>query len=283
VTLPLDTLPTLSPYALVTYEQAERYLRRHMAGETDAEYWIRSAINWVTGEFERETGRDLIVRTYRTAVTQTCTLTSGSESITVASGAALKEFDDVSGTGIADGSRIYGISGNTVTLTRQATAGGSQSITFGSAPVSVTATRQPYAGSSFQAFAGKFPIQSVYSVGFVDNAGVLTAFDLTGMRIDKGTGKIILPNGYYPCGDLDVQIELMAGIMPSKAGTSRGFDGWSELSRGALRAIEVLYQDYRDMVGRGGTTGAGGFSRTVSSFEWPADVQSVIRKFTESW
>lgn len=61
---------------------------------------------------------------------ETVTLTMGSPTITVANGAIYIHLAPVEGTGIPGGTTIISISGNTITLSANATANGSQSLRF---------------------------------------------------------------------------------------------------------------------------------------------------------
>lgn len=280
------TAPPLHPYALTTFDNAlAGYLRASKGNVENAEWIVTNLINAVTDRLEGNVGRALRVRNYRAAVQVAGTTTNGSASVTgIASTANLKEFDEVTGTGIQDGTLIYNIdSGTAITLSKPATANGSGvTLTCGSAPLLYDFRRDTTVEGYWKLPTGLTPLQQVYGIRWADFNGSLTSLDLTAMRIKPKTGTILL-TAAPPYVATYIEVSLCAGVMPPKPGTNRGFDGWSDLENLALRCIQCVYQDWFTQAGRGGNHAPMGMVSTVQSFKWPDDIMDQIKSLRTYW
>lgn len=272
--------PVLNPYSLASLERARQYLKRpdSVVSDTEEEVIILG-LNAIPGLFEGEVGRKLACRTYRNAVTISCTATVNTTTLTAASGLlALKTLDDAVGVNLAIGSRVASITSDTALgLTKQAGASGAASVTFGSEPLVVdgTGTQEVYLPAR--------PVVEVYRVKSVDGLGVKTALDLTSSRLDKKTGRLVLMSDVFPRGSLNIEIEAKAGYREPTT-TDRGdWEGWSRLEGLCLRAVAVMFQDFDTMAGRTGELSLATATMKIMDFKLPEDIREGLRQFAQPW
>ena len=276
--------PPIHPYALTTYDRAVSYLKQDKNNDSaDLELWVSGLMNAVTDRIERDIGRPLHVRNYRTAFSVNGTTANASTSVTGITTTNVKEFDEVTGTGIQDGTLVDSVGATSITLTKEAIASGTVSLTFGSQPLAKDFRYELTPEGYWKVATGIVPLQSVYSVKWADANGNLTALDLTGMRIKSALGVVVLPIVAPPDYSSYIQLECTGGYMPPKTGTNRGLDGWSNLENIALRGIQIMWQDRMNAAGRGGNSAPMGMSTQVGSFSWPDDIQAVINSMRVYW
>lgn len=240
------------------------------------------AINAITGKFERHTGRKLAARVYRNPVQISgCGTTVNDETVTGAGLNAVKALDDVAGAGVALGSRVaVPTSSVALELTKKAKATGSPvTLTFGSAPMTVDGT------GCGDLWLPEYPVHEVYSIKHLDALGMPVALVLDGIRIQADTGHVILPNDSVPKGELNVEVECLAGYRaPNEVrGDPGDWEAWSELEMLAWRAIQVAFQDFMQQVGRTGDINVLQATQHVTSFTMPADIREGLRPFTRLW
>lgn len=279
--------PDLHPYAFLSLERTLSYLRRDKSTDKDidVEGWAVNFINAITDDLELSTGRRLAARSYRTAVTGVFTLATGSAAATVGDTSDLLERDEVSGTGISAGTLVESLtSASALVLSKAATATGAENLTFGFGPLVIDGGADTSREGYPALYIPESPLVSVSSISYRDRANVLAACDLTGMRIIPealpGLSKVLIPNGYWPRGDVNIEVECVAGYRPPLAGAAaRGFDGWQQLQQLSQRMVKVLWDDFRQARGRTGNVQMLNASEYVSDFNWPQDILRGIKQF----
>jgi hypothetical protein len=280
--------PDLHPYAFLTLDRAMSYLRRNEGTDKgiDVPESVVSFINAITDDLEFSTGRRLAARSYRTPVTATFTLTTGSANATAGATSGLRERDEVAATGTAAGTLVESITSSTaLVLSKPATAAGATSLTFGSGPLVIDGGDERSDEGYPVLYVEESPLVSVSAINFRDINNNLTAVSLTGMRIVSetipGMSKVILPYGAWTVGSQNVEVECVAGYLPPLAGfNARGFDGWQQLQQLSQRMVKVLWDDFRQARGRTGNVQMLNASEYVSDFNWPADVLRGIVLFS---
>lgn len=272
--------PTLSPYTFSTIERTRQYLKRpgSVLEDNDADV-IVEALNHVGGLFDGETGRKLACRTYRNASVISCTSTIDTKNLTAASGLlALKTLDDAYGANLTMGSRIDSITSDTaLVLTKNATASGAMSVTFGSEPLVINGT------GSAQIYIPVRPVVEVYTIKWVDSMGTKTDYDLTGARLDRETGLYVLMSDAFPRGTLNIEIECKAGYREPTA-TDRGdWSTWAQLEGLCHRAVQVMFQDFAQAAGRTGEINLATASMKIMDFKLPDDIKGELATLVQPW
>lgn len=275
--------PILTPNVLVggadPVGRARGYINRNEGSEEGVDEWVVVALNGAVGKMEQKVGRKLRARTYRNPVTISCTATTDDQTLTAAAGlSALKTLDDSMGTLLAGGSRIDSITSDVaLELSRKATGAGAVSVVFGSEPLLLDGD-----GSS-TIFIPERPVVEVYSASWIDTDGTREALDLTGARLDKHTGRYRLPNDSFPDGDLNIEIECKAGILPPSITARSDHEEWNHVEQLCLRLCQVMFQDFMQQAGRVGDTNILQFTQHVSSFELPADIAEGLEEMVQPW
>jgi hypothetical protein len=275
----MDPEPDLSPYALTTLEAALSYLKRDFGKEAAAEDIVVLCINGVTGKMEDYTGRALRARTYRGTTTISCTSTVDVRTLTAAAGLnALKTLDDALGANLQPGTRVDSIESDlSLTLSKKAETTGAANVTFGSEPLALDGE-----GGNV-AYLPERPVVEVYTAKWLDADGVKTALTLTGARLDKGTGRYLLPNDTFPKGKRNIEVECKAGVVPPTA-TDRGhWREWETLQALCLRGVQVAWQDYMQQVGRTGDVNVVQATQHIQSFKLPDDVREGLDRYARLW
>ena len=234
----------------------------------------------MTGRFETLTRRKLLVRTYRDPVQISCTTSENDETVTGSGLDALKRYDDVSGAGLALGTRVESITNaGSIELSKKAKAAGTSVRTFGSAPLQVDGT------GTCELYAPERPLHEVYAIKRLDSFGFVTALDLTDMRIDAETGLIVLPGDYFPKGSLNIELHCCAGYRPPSevAGDSGDWEQFQDLEMLALRAIQVGFQDFMQQAGRSGDITVLQATQRIQSFRLPDDIRQGLASFRRLW
>ena len=271
---------SLSPYAPTTLEEAEAFLKRTPAKIEDRGQVI-DAVNAAVGWMEGKNGanRRLVARTYRDPVTF-AGLLDGTALVTgILIGAAAKVYDDVVGEGLAPGSRVEAIAStqNSLTLNSAATVSGSSSLSFGSAPLQIDGE------GSRTFYLGEWPIVAVYSARSLDSEGTASALDLTGLRLERETGRVILMNDSAPLGLMNLEVEAACGYRRPTA-TERGDPSdWGALQRICHRLCQCYFQDWANAVGRVADKSLGSANFRFVDFEPPKDVLDGIAAYRRLW
>lgn len=269
-----------TPYAPCSLAELTEYLQRSAGeGDGDSGRAIRAG-NHAVGHMELRTGRRLVMRTYRGAdAVASCTTTIDTLAVTGSGFSTYaKAGDDVVGTALQPGSRVASVTSDTaLTLDRPATATGTVTLTFGSEPLAVDGT-----GAS-HVFVPERPVRALYAASYLDASGAETALDTTGYRLDRHTGRLVLPNDVFPEGDLNVRLEVSAGYTEPSA-TERGdFSEWMALQHLFLRLAQIYFQDEQTMPGRVVDRKILQSGGTIPDFRMPQDVQDLLAQFARRW
>lgn len=269
-----------TPFAPCSLEELSAYLQRAIGeGTGDPERVIRAG-NHAVGHMELRTRRRLVSRTYREAVAVTsCTTTVDTLGVTgTGFSTYAKAGDEVVGVGLQPGTRVASVTSNTaIVLNRPATATGTVTLTFGSEPLQVDGTGKDYI------YVPERPVQEIYGASYLDDSGAETALDTTGYRIERDTGRLVLPNDAFPEGDLNVLLEVSAGYAEPSATVRGDFGAWMALQHLFLRLAQVYFQDEQTMPGRvvdRKVLQAGG---TIPDFRLPQDIQDLLVQFERRW
>lgn len=269
----------LDPYGFATYPEAEAHLKRNVSAEDGDADRIAAAMNRGVAWMEWRTRRRLKSRVHRKAVTlASCGTTLDGLTVTGSGFTALEVGDDVIGTGLAVGTRVSAIaSAASMTVTRKATATGSVSLTFGSNPLVRSGE------GSRDAYIQECPVTRVIGIYELDDAGTRSALDITGIRIERETGRVVLPYDTFPIGELNISIDCVAGYTEPSATTLGDWTGWSTLKAIHLRATEVFFTDAISLRGRTTETSFGNASSRIPDFAMPGDLEGSIHPFIRRW
>lgn len=282
-----DLLPEVNPYAFISVGLAAKYIRRGDLSTDDGEepeLWCRAFINSTTAVIEAKTGRPLAARSYRTEISGSYTLADGSAEV-VGDTAVLRERDELAGDGIPIGSIIDSIDDAThFTMSKKASETGAKTLTFGFGPLVCDGRPGDVTREGYQILqVPEYPVQALHSVSYRDAAGALTAVDITGARIDRNTGRVVLPVGYLPSGDQNIEIECVAGYLPPRAGRIQGFNGWHDLAWAQARMVKIGWSDFLKGFGRTANIQFGEVNEFINDYRWPADIDECFKRHRRMW
>lgn len=269
-----------SPFAPCSPEETAQFLNRALGkGKGDDERTIRAA-NAAVGHMEARCRRRLVYRTYRDAAdVASCTVTIGDADVTgTGFTAGAKDGDSVTGTGLQPGSRVASVTSNTaLVLDRPALTTGTVTLTFGS-------ERMQLDGSGKSGlYLPERPVHEVYDAAYLDDAGQETALDLTGQRLDRETGYLLLPNDTFPEGELNILVGCAAGYREPSATVRGNFTEWNALQRLFLRLAQVYFQDEEQQPGRIVDRKILQGGGTIPDFRLPDDIRMLIAQFERLW
>lgn len=265
----------LSAYALTTFDRALLELGRSSGMSADEQDRVVDAVNWATGRMEAFTRRRLRLRTYRDTNAIACTWTAGDETIAGTTfTTTIYAGDDVVGVGLAPGSRVDSItSAVALELNAKPLANGAGvTLTFGSAPLVVNGD-----GTSVL-YVPECPLVALHSINYMDEDGAGTALDITGARIERETGKVVLTHDTVPAGTLNIEVNCTAGYDQPTA-TALGASEWYDLEHWCLRLATIHFQDSKDKRGRIVSETLLQTSRTLPDFQMPADVAEGLQRY----
>ena len=125
---------------------------------------------------ERRTGRMLRARNHRASGSIVVSAASGATAATTTNTANLEAGDELRGTGLAGGTRVYSITNATAfVLSRPTTAAlSSVSCTYGSRALEASGD------GTNELQCPEYPLVQVYGISWLDGDGAETALDLTG-------------------------------------------------------------------------------------------------------
>jgi hypothetical protein len=268
---------TLTPHALVTPDALIARMKRTEGAEDDVDPRIIAAINASTHWLEMVTRRKLRARNHRTAVTISCTGSSGAVAL-AGSGftASVEAGDDMVGSGLAVGAQVDSITSNTaLNSTRPHTAAVNGSVTFGSRPIRLSGD------GGRELWLPERPIVEVFSI-YHDDGGTLTALDLTDAFYEYETGRMVLVNDTFPKGTLNLVVNARLGYVAPTA-TDLGSQDWYALESAAMRAAEVFYLDALSIRGRNEDFSVGSASARIGTAPVPADLMGMVMPFLRRW
>lgn len=280
-----ELLPEVTPYAFVSLPSALAYVQREADQETNAEEWVRRFLNTTTDLIESETRRPLAARVYRTAITRSFTLTNGDKTAT-GDTSDLRARDEVTADeGVPIGTLVESVTNSTtLELTKEATADGAVSLTFGFGPLVCSGSSSQTVEGYPELVIGVSPLVELISVKERMIDGTLgDALDLTGARMVAellpGMSKVILPNASIPRGEQNLEVEAVAGYLPPAAGRARRYsETWHLLEQAQWRCLIIAWSDWMNQRGRTGRFQLFQASEFVDDFRLPADVRDTLRK-----
>lgn len=290
-------LDTLLPASFIDEARLRTHLNREQGGEDNIEKLLTWACNRAIAWMETRTQRRLRARNYRTQVTTTANgvQATGITDIEVASTAALRVDDDALAAGLEVASRIESITdGNTLVLDKRTVAaiGDGDTLTFGSKPLTIDVDPDERRGIAWLPFSvsesgtaelwcPECPLrhENLWAANWLDEAGNETALDLTGLRVQESSGRILLYRDMAPVGAQVVRLECRAGYEKPTATDIGHPNDWEALSSIQLRVAEVLFMD--DSLLRGRQTGmsVGGVSLSAVDLRMPADIEEALRPY----
>jgi hypothetical protein len=266
--------PLLSPYSLTTEEELFTYFGATSKEENRPK--IVRCCNEALARLEHRLRRRLAVRTYRNTTTLTCTLTNNVATITGSGFLALKVLDDVvAPSGIQAGTRLLSVqSDSAATLSLPATAAGATALTFGSAPLEADRL------DAHTVHIPEYPVQALYSCGWMDDSGLFTSLSTTGARLEKRTGELFLPNDFFPeIGR--VVMECKAGFVPP-TGAQLGDPEWFDLQQLLHRWAGYLFADQTQNRGRVTNATIGPLNSSVD-MTLPKDIADELWRYGRRW
>lgn len=270
-----ELLPELHPYAFVTLPKATLYTQRSYEAEPEVLQMLSGFINATTAVLERETGRRLAARSYRTQTTMPFALAADDETLTGPT-TTLRERDELAHVSIRPGTLVDSITDSThAEMTKQAiSANGAATVTVGFGPLVIDGRSCDRTRECYQFFyVPETPVVALHAVSYRNSAGTLTAVDITGARIDAGTGYVVLPVGYLPDGSQNIVIECTAGYLPPRAGRVSGFGEWQDVELLQHRMVKIMWSDYIKGTGRVANIQFGEVNEFVNTYRWPADIE----------
>lgn len=122
----------------------------------------------------------------------------------------------------------------------------------------------------------EYPVNSLTSAVSVDDSGIETALDLTGMRLLSDSGRVFLPWMVVPEGTSNILVVCNAGYASTDPARY-------DLERLCLRLSAVIYQDLKKQSGR--VTDATLLSATsrIPDFVMPADIANGLKAYMRMW
>lgn len=266
----------LSPFGFGSEAELLGFLQRPAIADD-----IAAAANKALGVMHTHTGRNLAARTYRNAVdVSPCETTNGDKTVGVGGDISLiRVLDEVVGAGMAEGSRVASLDAPlSLELDRNATATATGvTLTFGSEPLIA-------AGADTDVLqAPEFPVHEVWAIRRRLDDGTTEAVDITGLRIDRATGRLLLPGTLWTEGDGNYEIDCLAGYR-TPSGLARGDREDVDALKGAYhRLAQAIYQDQQGAKGRKVTTALNPSSVTIEGFRMPDDVKDVLDRYVRLW
>jgi len=284
-----ELLPATHPYAFIGLATASRYIKRGDLSTEDKDdnpaLWTRFFLNSTTDVLEGKTNRLLAARSYRTATSFDFVLTENSLSATCADAADLRVRDELAHESLEPGTLIDAISGTTVTLSKRALDDdASAEVTVGFGPLVASGAGETSKEGWSVIYCPEYPVQSVSAITPRLADGTLdTALDLTGLRIDAETGRLILPAASIPQGDQNLEIECVAGYLPARVGRMGGFTDWSSLQLTQSRMVKIGWSDFLKGFGRTANQQFGEVNEFINDYRWPADIVDTFARYRRMW
>lgn len=287
---------TLSPYGFLTLAEFAAYMGRTVGADSNDDDRMTRALNSATAWMNKRSARNLKARNYRTAVSVTTTLSALSGATTLAvPTASLKVGDDLVGTNIALGTQVQSVDSPTqITLTRATSGAVAQGATISTvtrpiyidqpSDLEIGGRRIEWPGpvlGSQELWFPEYPVLSgnIFAVYWLDPMNNRTAVDMTVVRLEESSGRVLISYDVFPRGDLKIQLEFRGGYEQPTATGYGHWNEWQDLQRIQRRAAEVLYQDELSHRGRSIDTSLGGFSARVPSMQMPDDIEDALRPY----
>lgn len=232
------------------------------------------ALTWMEGP---GTGRKLGCRTFRDAVTLTgCSVAADAVTLTgTGFTSGIYPGDAVVGTGLQPETVVVSVESNTsATLNKSASAEiVSAPLTFGSERLQLSDFEVGH-----ELWIPETPVKTIYSIVWLDSAGSETAFDTTGARLEKDSGRYYLPNGWVTTGCLDILVSCRAGYSRPTA-TDRGDSEFWALQGVQMRLAQIFFDDERRNPGRALSRQLVTIGSTIPGFKMPDDVLEALAPF----
>jgi hypothetical protein len=147
-----------------------------------------------------------------------------------------------------------------------------QSFTVGSAPM----TWRHHGGGEYMLL--EHPVEEVYAMNRLEHDGSKVALDLSQVRLDKAAGVLEIYSDGAGAGEW-IEAECRAGYRP-RTETDMGHDeAWFRLEQLALRCVQVLFQDHKQLLGRTTEMNLGAQSLRMFSLKLPEDVREGLAEF----
>jgi len=268
---PADPVDAVDPYSVVTLDDVRTAMQRESSGD---DWLLVNAINATRAVMEMQTRRKLMERIWATPTTIACTTTVDSVDVTGGSGFTSLVGGvglDALGASLSFGSRVALIqSATALKLDRRAKVGGATSITFG---------RGHYGfrhDGGEQVLLPQFPATTVYSLKVLGSSGDLTTIDLANAILDEAAGILQLTSGSIARDDW-CQAEFKAGMRPP-SNTDIGHDEFSRVQQIAHRLVQVLFSDYKHLLGRTIEVNIGNHAIRFLNLKFPEDIREGLRE-----
>lgn len=262
----------LKPWALSTLEAAREYIRPGKVEQLDAESVDAALIQFVneaSGVLQGATGRKLAARPY---VDQfglaNCDTTLEQKVLTTADYANVRNGMVVAGAGVVDGAFI----------TAESASAPEMNLAAEQTLVGVTLT---FIGAGHMVLDGsgeselrvpEWPVTEVIAATSIGTDGSATALNVSGAR--SRANRILLTNDVFPEGRMNIHLSCVAGFKTGYWDEQR-----QELENACLRLVSVMFNDWKDKVGRGTNVSIQGFSMTFMDKGLPADVQKIVDRY----
>ena len=119
----------------------------------------------------------------------------------------------------------------------------------------------------------EWPATALSSARYRDANDLNTALSIVSVRFSAG-GIVVLPNDVFPRGFQNIEIKATAGYL---AGTHDS--EIAALEHACKRLVQVLYQDWKEKIGRGTGITIQGLSVQFINKPLPADVEAIVSDF----
>lgn len=265
----------LNPWALTDVESARDYMK---FSDVARDSMLTPLINQATAIIERRTARKLKARPFLNTITVADVETATASDVLDGTFTNTRAGMTITCVGVPSDAFVMSVADDFASAVISAPATATTS-----APISAALRGHgPLVANGSAAFdaneltMGQAPITEVVSVKSLDDDGTRSAIDITGYRTrgTMGISVLLLPNGVLPLGQMNVEVECVAGYS--------GLRHQSELDalqHACHRMVQVMWQDYEQAIGRGSDVTVQGFGVNFIDSAMPKDVADIVDRF----